>query len=154
MTNAELAAVFRLMAGMVDNLGSVPQPSEPAAAGPAQPETSTAPATAGLATLPLETNHQNDAKPKASPASPSPSPEVPIQPKPVINLDTIKGVQQALNQLRAANFPKLEENGIHDAVMIWDLKTFQATTGIPTTGEVDKITIDTLHKIIFGVART
>ena len=71
----------------------------------------------------------------------------------MIDLDTIKGVQQALNQIRAANFPKLEENGVHDALMALDLKYFQATAGIPVTGEIDKITINTLHKAIFG-ART
>jgi hypothetical protein len=132
MTYAELAAVFRLVAGQIDNLGAVPQPSEPT---PAPPPPAPDP-------------------PKPDPPPPPPPPAAPAPPKPVIDLDTVKGVQQALNQIRAANFPKLEENGVHDALMIWDLKYFQASTGIPVTGEIDKITIDTLHKAIFGTPRT
>jgi hypothetical protein len=72
----------------------------------------------------------------------------------VVNLDTVKGIQQALNQIRQPNFPKLEENGVHDAVMTWDLKNFQATAGIPVTGAIDEITLKTIHNAIFRTART
>jgi len=133
ISRSDLAAIFRVLADEIEKVEAPPAPEKPAEPPPIPAPPVVAPASA-----------------LASPAPP-PAPEVP---KPVINLDTIKGIQAAFNQIRGANYPRLEENGIHDAVMTWALKEFQATAQIPVTGEADKITVDTLHKIIFGAPKT
>jgi hypothetical protein len=158
MTHAELAAVFRLMAGQIDNLGAVAQPSVPPIPLP-QMQSAVAPQQTGVASAQLDevkelARQVSGLETLTKPPSPSPAPAAPTQPKPMIDLTTIKGVQQAFNQIRAANYPRLEENGVHDAVMSWALKEFQAATGIPPTGNIDEITLNTIHKAIFGTPRT
>jgi hypothetical protein len=148
MKSSDFAAVFRRLADEIEKM------DDPALEAPVAP-----PAPAPPATMSAQLGEVKELARQVSGLEtlikpPPPAPEVPSTPKPVINLDTIKGIQQAFNSIRAPNYAKLEENGIHDAVMTWALKEFQATAGIPATGEADKTTIDTLHKIIFGAART
>ena len=79
-----------------------------------------------------------------------PPPEPP--PKPVIDLGTVVGLQRALNSLRAPNFPRLNEDGVHGPVTTWALKELQATIGIPVTGEADEATVQAIHTATFGAA--
>jgi peptidoglycan hydrolase-like protein with peptidoglycan-binding domain len=131
ISRSDLAAIFHQLAHEIEKVDAPPAPAPDPPPAPPPP-----------------------ASPAPSAAPPPPTPAAPAQPKPVINLDTIKGIQQAFNQIRAPNYAKLEENGEYGPVMAWALKEFQATAGIPVTGEADKPTIDTLHKIIFGAAKT
>lgn len=137
---SDLAAIFRRLADeMEKNVPSALAPEPPAPAAPPPPPP------------PAPDPPPPPASPVVSAPKASLAPEVP---KPVIDLDTIKGIQAAYNSIRGPNYPMLEENGIHDAVMAFALKNFQAAVGIPVTGEADKITIDTIHKAIFGTVRT
>jgi peptidoglycan hydrolase-like protein with peptidoglycan-binding domain len=77
------------------------------------------------------------------------APESPIKPKPVIDLGTIKGVQQALNAL-TSNLPHIDEDGVYGPVTRYVTKLFQISTGIPVTGEADEATVSTIHKLLFG----
>jgi hypothetical protein len=134
ISRSDLAAIFRRLADEIEKVEPPPAPDPP----PPPPAPAPEPP-----------------KPAPPPPPPPPPPHPPAAaPKPMIDLDTVKGVQQALNQIRTANFPKLEENGIHDAVMALDLKYFQAMAGIPVTGAIDEITLNAIHKTIFGTART
>jgi len=144
LTNPALAAILRHLADEVEKVDAPPAPAAPVSV-------QYDPALIAPVLAPSPPLAESPAPP---PAPPPPAPAAPAQPKPVIDLTTIKGVQQALNQIRTANFPKLEENGLHDAVMAWDLKYFQASTGIPVTGAIDEITVNTIHKAIFGTPRT
>ena len=78
-----------------------------------------------------------------------PAPEAPNKPKPVIDLGTIKGIQQALNAL-TSNLPHIDEDGVYGPVTRYVTKLFQISTGIPVTGEADEATVSTIHKLLFG----
>lgn len=146
ISRSDLAAIFHRLADEIEKVDAPSAPAPPKPPAPAPP-----PAPPVVAPTPASDPPPLPAPPVASAPKAPLAPEVP---KPVIDLDTIKGIQQAYNSIRAPNYPVLEENGIYDAVMAFALKNFQATAGIPTTGEADKITIDTLHKAIFGTVRT
>jgi hypothetical protein len=163
ISSSDLAAIFHRLAHDIEAMNTPPAPDPPLPPAGPKPDYDAYWAAKSLNEervalgIPVP-----DPVPPASPPPPSPevpkpttpAPASPAQPKPMIDLDTIKGVQQAFNSIRPPNYAKLEENGVHDAVMTWALKEFQATAGIPTTGQPDKITIDTLHKAIFGKPRT
>jgi len=76
----------------------------------------------------------------------APAPEPP--PKPVIDLGTVKGIQQALNAL-ATNLPPIDEDGVHGPETAYVTKFFQMSAGIPVTGEADEETVNTIHKHLF-----
>jgi len=67
----------------------------------------------------------------------------------MINLGTVKGIQQALNAL-TSNLPHIDEDGVHGPVTSYVTKLFQISTGIPVTGEADEATVSTIHKLLFG----
>ena len=145
LSSPALAAILRHLADEVEKVDVPPAPP-PAPDPPPEPAKSP----------PLP---QTPQPPDPAPAPPphthaAAPPALAAGPKPMIDLTTIKGIQQAFNQIRGANFPKLEENGLHDAVMTWALKEFQASVGIPVTGAIDEATTNTLHKAIFGTPRT
>ena len=148
LSSPALAAILRHLADEVEKVDAppAPEPPKPAPDPPAPVlEVPIPPTPVPPVVLPSESP-----KPAAQATPPAPA----AGPKPVIDLTTIKGIQQAFNQIRGANFPKLEENGVHDAVMVWALKEFQASVGIPVTGAIDETTTNTLHKAIFGTPRT
>jgi Putative peptidoglycan binding domain len=152
ISRSDLAAIFRRLADEIEKVDN-PEPEVSTEPPPPTPEYVQTSPPLGDKPLPVAPAPPPPPMPAASVPPALAKSTDPQGPKPVIDLDTIKGIQQAFNSIRAPNYAKLEENGIHDAVMTWALKEFQATAAIPVTGEIDKITVDTLHKIIFGAPK-
>jgi hypothetical protein len=140
ISRSDLAFAFRRVADEIEKGGPTPQPTEFPPPAPVPDPVPVPPP-------------PPDPVPAPPPPSPSPPPPpvavVPAQPVPVIDLDTIKGIQQAFNSIRAPGYAKLDEDGVDDKVFAWALKEFQATAGIPVTGKPDVPTINALHQALF-----
>lgn len=92
----------------------------------------------------IEMKDKANADPRLSDVAPKPPP---------IDLDTVLGIQQALNKLRSPRFEKIVEDGVHGPLMTWILKEFQAGAGLPVTGKVDEATRNLIHQSIFGASQ-
>jgi hypothetical protein len=145
ISSQTLVAILRRLADEVEKADAPPAPEPPAPA-PMPPPPPAPPVEPSLTPPPPAV-----VAPPIEPVQPAPA--APTTPKPVIDLDTIKGIQQAINSMRPPGRPKIDEDGVEGPLMSYILKDFQSEKGIPQTGKADAITIDTLHKIIFGAAK-